>query len=801
MKDTTDNQGFPLFLLVGMPFPKKSTSMKTFHIYLCIMICMAVSVKGQIITTVCGNGYPGYFGNGLAATAGQFYRPTFLAQDSVGNLYVSDFGNNLIREITVGGNVVNIAGGALPGFGGDGGPATAASLNGPLGLAFDNSGNLYCADSRNYRVRKIAPDGTITTVAGNGASGYSGDGGAATNATLNFPDGLATDMGGNLYIADYNNAVVRRVDASGMITTVAGSFALGWTGYHGDHIPATAASLNGPCDVAVDGAGNMFISDQYNQRIRKVDSAGIITTFANDTTAPGLSPIAVKVAPGGDVFVSDNHLNVVWRFDTAGGINVVAGNESNGFSGDGGSAVLAEMYDPYGLAINASGTVWVADGGNNRIRAFTIGGSIETIAGGSTAGWGNGGSAATCEVNGPEAVAVDAAGNIYIADAGNSCIRRIDHAAGTISLFAGTGTVGFSGDGGPATAAAFLTPSSLAFDTSGNLYIADAADNRIRRIDPSGIISTFAGNGLAGFYGDGGPATACSFDHPTSICTDSEGDLYVCDMNNNRLRKIAPDGTISTFAGTGAAGYGGSGGPATAAMLHGPDGVAADAAGNVYFSDGYNYRIRMVSPSGTMSDIGGTGAPGYSGDGGPAWAAAIGRCAGLAIDPASHNLLVADIDNNLIREITPSGTIATFAGTDTAGFRGDGGLATAALLTNPYGVSFDHNGNLLVADYGNNRIRSIAKNDFVPVLSPPFSGWSVYPNPSAGTFVVRFEGATDSLTQLRVVDISGRQVWQSTIGTLTPYLLKTPLPDGTYFLEAAVGKEKRICKVSIVHTR
>jgi sugar lactone lactonase YvrE len=312
----------------------------------------------------------------------------------------------------------------------------------------DGVGNLYIADRTNNRIRKIDTNGAITTVAGNGTSGFSGDGGIATSASLNAPNGLATDNVGNLYIADTNNNRIRKVDTSGIITTIAGN---GTIGFGGDGGMAVAANLSAPNEVAIDGVGNLYIADTNNNRIRKIDGGGVITT--------------------------------------------VAGSGTTGFGGDG------------GLAVNAS-------------------------------------------LNTPSGIAIDSGGNLYIADTNNSRIREVN-GTGIISTIAGNGTSGFNGDGGPAIAASLSIPVEIALDSAGNLYITDANNNRIRKVDNSGIISTVAGNGTVGFGGDGGNAVNANLNFPNGIATDSTGNVYIADTNNNRIREVNNSGVINTIAGNG----------------------------------------------------------------------------------------------------------------------------------------------------------------------------------------------------------------------------------------------------------
>jgi uncharacterized protein (TIGR03437 family) len=328
-------------------------------------------------------------------------------------------------------------------------------------------------------------------------------------------------------------------------------------------------------------------------------------------------------------------------------------------------------------------------------------GIITTVAGSGTAGGSGDGGPATSASLGPWGVAVDAAGNLYIADYSNSRIRKVSP-SGIISTAAGNGTRGFSGDGGPATGASLNQPSGVAVDAAGNLYIADYYNYRVRKVSSSGIISTVAGNGIKGFSGDGGTATSATLREPEALAVDAAGNLYIADSTNQRIRKVSPSGIISTVAGTGTWAFSADGGPATSASLSFVEGVAVDAAGNLYIDDSDNGRIRKVSPSGIISTVAGTGTWGFSGDGGPATSASLNDPWGVAVD-AAGNLYIADARNGRIRKVSPSGIIGTVAGGGSA--LGDGGAATSASLKHPIAVAVDAAGNVYIAD--DNRIRKV----------------------------------------------------------------------------------------------
>ena len=342
--------------------------------------------------------------------------------------------------------------------------------------------------------------------------------------------------------------------SAGAISTAAGT---GTYGYSGDGGPATSAEEAEPSDVIFDTAGNAYIAEWANSRIREISAS-------------------------------------------TGYINTVAGDGTPGYSGDGGAATSAEIYNPGGLAMDSSGNIYIADTNNYRIRKVTASTEIiTTVAGNGTSGYsGDGGAATSAELSYPEKVAVDGSGNIYIADYYNERIRKVTASTGIITTVAGNGTAGYSGDGGPATSAELSSPAGVALDSSGNIYIADLSNSRIRKVTVStGIITTVAGNGTSGYSGDGGPATSAELFFPFSVETDSGNNLYIADFDNCRIRLVTvASGTISTAAGDGTCGYGGDGGTAIGAELNSPTGVRMSVGGNLYIPDTYNNRTRSAVP-------------------------------------------------------------------------------------------------------------------------------------------------------------------------------------------------------------
>ncbi len=805
--------------------------------YLYLLLCLffvgcASFAEGQIITTIAGTGVAGYAGDGGAATAAKLRVPAGFYRDPSGNLFVADASNNVVRKITPAGIISTVAGTGVAGYNGDDILATAALLSNPADVVGDSLGNLYVCDFNNYRVRKIDPSGIITTIAGKGTPGYTGDNGAATGATFHSPLGLTMDAQGNLYIADQTNCAVRKIALStGIITTFVGR---GTPGYSGDGGPATAAYIHNPNYVYADVVGNIYITDNANHVIRKVDTVGVITTVVG-TGVPGYNgdnisatsaelkfPAGVRKDVFGNLYIADAFNYRIRKIDTSGIITTIAGTGTPGYSGDGCIATAAEVNEPLDLDIDSAGNILIADAQNNRIRELTanhapyfvnghsqsivvpenyfaypidsqlraadsdmagtetwallstplngtvnvsytanaqagvitpvylyykpnagfigtdafsvkisdcVGAAdtttihvtvapvtpagstiITTIAGqGGVPGYtGDDGQATAATMNGAAGVVYDAAGNLYVSDFNNNVIRKVNP-AGIITTFAGTGTSGNIGDGGPATAARLAGPTNLAFDATGNLYIAAYNGNSVRRISPAGVISTFAGNGTPGYSGDNMQATATELFHPSGVAVDDSGNVFIADYSNERIRKVNTGGIITTIAGTGGVGSFGEGVPAVTAQFHGPYGVALDDAGNLYIGDAGNNEVRKIS-GGIITTFAGTGTAGSLGDGTAATSAQLNNPPGMAVDHFG-NVYIADQFNDKVRKVDASGIITTVAGTGTAGFSGDGcRLATNAMLRLTGHYTIDPSGSLVICDNNNDCVRKLVPN-------------------------------------------------------------------------------------------
>lgn len=601
--------------------------------------------------------------------------------------------------------------------------AIETSLATPSGIAVDRLGNVYVAHEFSPRIRRIDTTGVITTVAGTGIVGDRGDGGAATSAQLSAPSGITIDGLGNLYIADPQAGRVRRVDPTGVITTVAGS---GTQGFGGDGAAATSAQLAQPRGVAIDGLGNLYVADTQNHRVRRIDAVtGVITTLAGDGT-PGVaghgdgglatgarlsSPEGIAVDGTGTLYVADTGHHAIRRIDgVTGTITTVAGTGAAGVGGDDVPATTAPLHDPRRVALDPLGNLLIADSTNDRIRRVDrITGRVTTIAGVTVPGFsGDGGPAVLAQLATPSDVAVDPLGTVYIADSVNGRARVVDATTGIITTIAGTGALGFGGTGGAATSTVVLLPFGVADDGAGGVFITDTYGHRIRRVSADGIVTEHVGTGNVGFSGDGGPASAARIAYPQGLARDALGNLYLADTQNRRVRRVSAGGVIETIAGTGTAGGGGDGLPAITAQLRSPADVALDATGaTLYVADAEDHRVRRIDlTTGVITTVAGTGTAGYAGDGDVATSARLFSPGGVAVD-ALGALYIADTRNHAVRRVSPAGLIETVAGTGVAGATGDGDQATSAQLTGPLAVAIDGAGDLWIADTGTDRIRKV----------------------------------------------------------------------------------------------
>ena len=708
------------------------------------------------VTTLAGNGTAGFAEGSAGATgAAEFNHPFNVAIDGYGDVFVTDGDNNRIREVDGFTNQVRtLSGNGTAGFADE--AAGVAELTYPSGIIVDDAGNIYVAENGNA-IREIDPSGNTTTIAGNGGYGKAdGTGGAFGTAQFSSPGGVARDADGNFYVADTGNNLIRKIDPEGNVTTLAGDGNAGYV--DGD---SASAEFSNPNGIAVDTLGNVFIADSSNNRIREITPNGTVSTFAGNgagggrgayidgtggphgTAAFGI-PYAIKFGLDGNLYVADaNYVGENGRLrvvDPAGNVTTIAGSASPGVGQPIGIAVDSQLNvfcaDQYGgvyridaatgdttllihlrplgtylrdLTVDADDNVYIAANGAQRIMELDATGNLRTFAGNGSSSYfdGTGGADGSAEFSTPVATALDRSGNVYVAETNYNRIRKID-TIGSVSTVAGSGTYGYlDGRGGPNGKASFASPSGLTVDGSGNVYVADQGNSRIRLIDPSGNVSTFAGNGNGGFVdGSGGPNGTAEFNCPTSIAQDASGTLYVVDQCNNNIRKIDAQGNVTTFAGNGTPGnLDGTGGLNGTAEFNSPTALAMDSAGNVFVVDQGNNSVRKIDAQGNVTTIAGNGIAGYvDGSGGITGTAEFMYPFGIAVD-RNGIVFVSDTGNNAIRAIDGNGNVTTYAGASAAGFV-DGDPATAR-FSYPQGLSIDADGNLYVADSSNGSIRVI----------------------------------------------------------------------------------------------
>ncbi len=624
--------------------------------------------------------------------AAQFDAPRGLAVDRAGNVFVADSQNDTIRRITPSGDVTTFAG-VAGAQGNTDGIGSAARFIEPYAVAVDASGNLFVANTSNHSIRRITPAGDVTTLAGgNGPPGNVDGVGRA--ARFREPRGIAVDATGNIFVGDYGNETVRKVTPGGVVTTLAGL--AGNPG--GNDGPGSSARFKGPHGVAVDGAGNVYVADTANRVIRRISAAGVVSTFAGVTGASGdldgaagtarfSEPVGVALDGTGNVFVADQGNHTVRRITAGGIVSTLAGLSRNAGSADGPSAAARFSY-PYGVAVDASGNVFVGDTANNTIRRISSDGAVITLAGqagrtSSVDGAGN-----NARFQDPYAVAADGAGTIYVAEFSSHAIRRIT-ADGMVATLAGhPGTPG-NIDGAGAISA-FNYPAALALDSAGSVYVADSANHTIRKVTADGAVTTLAGATPASRFGE-----------PHGIAIDRAGNVFVVDSAEATIRKISPSGEVSTFAGL-ASSVGSADGIGSAARFNVPRGLGLDGIGNLYVVDHGNHTVRKISPAGTVTTLAGLAGVAGSVDGIGA-AARFTFPSALAVS-SDGSVYVADTDNHAIRKISPTGEVTTIGGLLRRPGSSDG-TAGAARFFNPKGVALDSQGRVIVADRGNHTIR------------------------------------------------------------------------------------------------
>ena len=641
-----------------------------------------------------------------------------IATDPRGNIYISHRSQNRIRKLSPNGTITTIAGNGIAGFSGDGVPALKSSLNFPAGLAFDK-GNLYVADRNNHRIRKIDSKGIISTVAGTGIPECCNDNGLAVEAHLHFPSDIDVDTEGNLYISDRSNNRIRKVNPDGIITTIAG---LGKPGYGGDFGPADQALLKYPFGVSHDNKGNFYIADRGNNRVRKIDQRGIITTIAGDGThsfggdyGPANQsslafPTDVIVDSLGMVYIADRNNNRVRKIDRLGVITTLMGLSQTEFNGDNEISAETTLHLPFALALNGEDRLLVVDRNHFRVREVRLqSNQVETIAGNGTFLFrGDGGPGGGATLDAPSGIAVDSKGNVLFADRLHQRIRRVG-SNGIIETVIGNGKQGNEGNGRPGIEATLHLPEVLVMDHEDNIYLTQRTGNAwiIRKSNAEGIITHFAGNGRQGNTGDGGPAIEASFHTISDIAADGSGNIFIADSINRNIRKVDKNGVISTIAEANLEGLG--------TEVH-PNGIVVDKAGSIFFSDSGSSKVYKIDTSCAITLIAGTGDFGDHGDEGPALEAGLRSPGGLAIGPDGF-LYIAEQTTHRIRRVDSSGIITGYVGTGKFGYSGDGGPAIEANIKTPFRMDFDREGNLYFSDRDNNRIRKVDVNGVITTIA------------------------------------------------------------------------------------
>jgi sugar lactone lactonase YvrE len=667
-----------------------------------------------VVTILAGSAGQQGSNDGMGSNA-RFYLPSGVAVDRSGNVYVADNGNDTIRKITPGGVVTTLAGSAGQGGSSDG-RGSEARFNAPSDVAVDGKGNLYVTDIYDRTIRKITPGGVVTTtfdskhlhnkrtsggvvmtLAGSAGQGGSSDG-TGSAARFSYPSGAAVDASGNLYVADTYNDTIRKITPGGAVTTLAGS--AGQAGSSDG--TGSDARFFLPHGMAVDGSGNVYVADTYNDTIRKITPGGVVTTLVGSAGLFGTC-FRVAVDGSGNVYVEDNfndtarnHNFNIRKITPGGVVTTLAGGTGQAGSSDG-TGNAARFNEPSGVAVDGSGNVYVAEEGSNTISKITTGGVVTTLAGSAGQRGSSDGTGSAACFNAPSGVVVDSSGNLYVTDRFNNTIRKITP-GGVVTTLAGCAGQEGSIDG-TGSSARFNNPGGVAVDGSGNVYVADMAT--IRKITPGGVVTTFAGS--AGQQGSSdGTGSAARFKYPSGVAVDASGNVYVADSGNDTIRKITPGGVVTTFAGSEGQ-QGSSNGMGSDARFVIPTCVAVDGSGNVYVAD--MATIRKITPSGVVTTMAGS----------PPRSKYPSKYPSLAVD-GKGNVYVGDFYSYTINKITPDGVVTILAGC--AGQQGSSeGTDSAAPTHTPYNVAVDRSGNIYVAETNNYTISKITPGGVVTTLA------------------------------------------------------------------------------------
>lgn len=620
-----------------------------------------------------------------------------VAVASDGVAFVAD--GPAVRKLALDGTLSTLAGSGFSGY--VDGPVSEARFRHVRGIAIDATGTLYVADQFNHCIRKISQDGVVTTLAGDGTPGYIDAVGSA--ARFNEPSGLAVDSNGKIYVADAYNHVIRTVTSTGVVATLAGG---GREGRRDGGL--TYALFRRPRDVAVTNSGQVYVADTENHCIRSISTSGVVSTLAGTglfedwgfadgqgTDAKFDSMEGIAVTPDGSMLYVADSLNRRVRAVTPGGlVTTLAGDGTDGFlDGDRLSARFAWLGS---VALGPGGSLYIADSGNYRLRLLSAAGQVTTVAGNGNSGYTDGSFSERLFVS-PAGVACATDGAVIVCDKDSVHKIRSDGVVETIAGVTNPDLPDSRGyQDGAAVNARFSTLRGIALSASQMIYVADSGNHAIRAISPGGEVTTLAGNGVAGdIDATGADARLRS---PAGVAVGPTGVLYVADTGNHRIKAVTPQGQVTTIAGDGSPGF--VNGESLSARFSSPTGIALDAAGIVYVADNGNHCVRAISPSGQVSTIAGTNEAGYvDGEG---ISARFEWPVGIALSPAG-DLYVGE--SSRIRKVAPSGLVTTFAGGNLRGYLD--GPVRRARFSGAFGLSFDSHGNLFVADYGNHWVRRI----------------------------------------------------------------------------------------------
>lgn len=740
------------------------------------ILSYTITIEAQTVTTLAGSSY-GFADSATVETIPKFDTPSGVAIDATGNVYVADTNNHKIRKVTPSGVISTFAGSTQ---GSANGVGTAAQFNNPLGIAVDVNSNVYVADLYNNRIRKISPNGVVTTIGGSGfQSGYAD--GIYYLSQFNSPEDVAVDSNGNVYVADSGNHKIRKITPLGVVLTLAGS-----TSGYVDGI-GKAAKFNSPSGIALDSNDNVYVADSNNNKIRKITPSGDVSTLAGSisgyidgigTAAAFKSPNKITIDKNNNLYVTDNYFKIR-KVTPNGEVTTYAGSTS-GYAD--GISTAAQFRAPIDIALDANNNLYIADSYNHKVRKINPSGEVTTLAG-STQGFDDSITIISPKFAAPDSVVLDASGNVYVADSNNHKIRKITP-SGVVSTLAGSTQGDTDGTG---TAAQFNYPTGIAIDVSGNLYVAENNNSKIRKITANGVVTTYAGLGGSGYLD--GTISVAQFSGPMGIAIDATGNMYVSDMFNHKVRKITPGGMVSTLAGS-TIGY--ADGTGTDAKFNQPAAITVDRNGNVYVADSENSAVRKITPSGAVTTLEGSPIGLYANVNGIK--SEFLDTEGVAVD-ASGNVFVSDYGNNRIMQITPSGTVIYIAG-GTAGFA-DTGVGVSAKFNGPTGLAIDLSGVLYVADEKNNRVRKITprnlgvnKNDMSNKII------EIYPNPTRDILNIEVKDFSTT-AQLTITDVLGKILYSKKIQTTTTTIDTSTFTKGIYFVTLEDGTKKSTKKVVV----